>query len=260
MAENKATETEAADATVEESGFKVFVGNLSFTTKESVLAESFGTYGNVTNVNIITRGDRSMGYGFVTFEKPEEAETAIKNMDKKTIDSREINVESATPRGAGGRGNFRGGFRGGPRGGRGGFRGNFRGAYQGGPQNSFRGGFRRGRGGRFSPSSPRRPTGEPSKTTLFVANLPFKMDDSGLKSVFAEYNPVVARVITHPNGMSKGFGFVEFSTEEDQQKALNEMNGFDCEGRLLAVKIALGEEPVAKQEGEEEDTTSHVKE
>jgi len=77
---------------------KVFVGNLSFKTKEGELAEEFSTAGKVITANIITRGYRSLGYGFVEFESEQEAQAALNTLNKKNINGREINVELATPR------------------------------------------------------------------------------------------------------------------------------------------------------------------
>jgi len=77
---------------------KVFVGNLSFKTKEAELADEFSTVGKVLTANIITRGYRSLGYGFVEFEKEEDARNALASLNKKSLHNREINVELATPR------------------------------------------------------------------------------------------------------------------------------------------------------------------
>jgi len=77
---------------------KVFVGNLSFKTKEAELADEFRSAGKVVTANIITRGYRSLGYGFVEFETGEEAQNALNTLNKKSINGREINVELATPR------------------------------------------------------------------------------------------------------------------------------------------------------------------
>src|SRR3989344_2205015 len=53
---------------------KVFVGNLSFKTETEALREHFSAAGTVTEANIITRGPRSLGYGFVDFKTPADAE------------------------------------------------------------------------------------------------------------------------------------------------------------------------------------------
>lgn len=99
---------------------KVFVGNLSFKTKQAELADEFSTAGKVLSANIITRGYRSLGYGFVEFENSEDAQNALTLLNKKNINGREINVELATPREEGVVRPSRPPRRGGPRG-RGGY-------------------------------------------------------------------------------------------------------------------------------------------
>jgi len=64
---------------------KVFAGNLSFRTKEDQLAEHFAVAGKVVSANIITRGPRSLGYGFVEFETEEQAVSAVNLLNKKTL-------------------------------------------------------------------------------------------------------------------------------------------------------------------------------
>jgi len=137
---------------------KVFVGNLDFTTKEAELVKEFGAAGKVISANIITRGPRSLGYGFVEMESEEDANKAVQMLNKKEIDGRPVNVEVAKPRDESaedktntGTTTQRGGFRG--RGGRGqrGTRGG-RGAPRGGRGQSFgRPSFRP----RGAPRSPR---------------------------------------------------------------------------------------------------------
>ena len=50
-----------------------------------------------THAQIITRGTRSLGYGFVTFSTDAEAQTAIQLLNKRDVGGREISVESAKP-------------------------------------------------------------------------------------------------------------------------------------------------------------------
>jgi len=280
---------------------KVFVGNLSFNTKENELAKEFEVGGKVISANIITRGPRSLGYGFVEMDSEQDAENAVKLLNKKEIDGRPINVEVAKPREEGtgdssprtGTNNGRGSPRGG-RGGRG--RGGFRGS-RGGMNRRFRrrdgsgseeegegeqqqggerrrGGFRgRGRGGRGgngsgSPRSFRREdrpdNRAPSQTTLFVANLPFSLDDDAFAKVLKDQNLAFksAHVVKKKSGRSKGFGFVEFDNQGDQQKALAVINNKDVGGRELVAKVALTENrspenaPSEKKEEEKKPETT----
>ncbi|RKP04827.1 putative RNA-binding protein, partial [Thamnocephalis sphaerospora] len=76
---------------------KVFVGNISFATTEDQLKEFFAPAGTVIQAKVITRGTRSLGYGFVAFEKAEQCDTAVEKLNKKELDGREINVEVAKP-------------------------------------------------------------------------------------------------------------------------------------------------------------------
>jgi RNA recognition motif-containing protein len=269
--------------------FKVFVGNLSFKTREPQLAEEFAVVGKVVSANIITRGPRSLGYGFVEFETEADANKAVQAMNKKQIDGREINVEVAKPReegspapangggeaaqaprrggfggrGFGGRGRRRavgaaapapappggaspeaavpaGGGR--PRGGRGGFRN--RGASSAPRQRAPAGGE--------SPNAAQRAPRTPSATTLFVANLPFSVEDAGLSDIFKEFAPSSAHVVVKRNGRSKGFGFVEFKSSEDQQKALNAMDKKEVQGRQLVVRVAQQADQAAAEQAQEE--------
>lgn len=80
---------------------------------------------------------------------------------------------------------------------------------------------------------------------LFVGNLPYSVNDTQLKSLFDQAGIVEsAAVITDKySGRSKGFGFVEMSTMEEAQKAIDTLNGYEIEGRKLNVSEArpLGE-------------------
>lgn len=79
---------------------------------------------------------------------------------------------------------------------------------------------------------------------IYVGNLPFSVTDDSLGQHFAQYGNVQsARVIkdTH-TGRSKGFGFVEMSTDEEAQAAINALNGTELEGRTIRVAEAQPQE------------------
>ncbi|KTG02178.1 hypothetical protein cypCar_00033258 [Cyprinus carpio] len=99
---------------------KLFIGGLSYETTEQSLEEAFSKYGSIAKVDVIRdrETDRSRGFGFVTFENPEDAKDAMAAMNGKSVDGRMIRVDEA-----GKSGRRSGGFRGGSSGGRGFFRG-----------------------------------------------------------------------------------------------------------------------------------------
>jgi RNA recognition motif-containing protein len=259
---------------MDEFPHKVFAGNLSFKTTEEELKEFFSPAGSVLKVNIITRGTRSLGYGFVAFSSEDECKAAVEKCHKKELGAREVNVELAKPKSELDAAKKE--------------RAAKRAAKA--PKRRKRFNKKKAEGGESGekqtntessnnkagaadsddkkkkkrkpkkktpkdPNAPkpeprarRVPTGDPSKTTVFVANLPFTLDDAGLSAVFTGYKVKTAKVVTRRGtGRSKGFGFVELEDESEQQKVL--ANTFTSEGRELNIKVALSDEkPPATEE------------
>jgi len=285
---------------------KVFVGNLAFQTTDQALAEAFQDCGKVKSGVVITRGRRSLGYGFVEFETHESALEAVKSKNNVELKGRHLKVELASENpirpervgGPGGSGPGGGNPNSAPSAGSGGGIPNT----QAGPgDNAGAGsGGQRGRGNR-RPNFPRNPprirkvkavvvdntqnppaksqnpsnanpsaagssagnnkppaamnsSGDPnnssnnpprrrqprernrnykktypenrvlSKTAVFVANLPFTVKDDELTNFFKDNKPKAAHVVTTRTGRSRGYGFVDFETENDQQAAILSKN------------------------------------
>jgi RNA recognition motif-containing protein len=81
---------------------------------------------------------------------------------------------------------------------------------------------------------------------LYVGNLAFSVTDDSLHQLFASHGFQVesARVITdRDTGRSRGFGFVELSSTDEMNRAINQLNGFDLEGRALQVNEARPQVP-----------------
>jgi RNA recognition motif-containing protein len=86
---------------------------------------------------------------------------------------------------------------------------------------------------------------------LYVGNLPYSVTEERLQQHFAQYGSVVsARIITDKfSGRSKGFGFVEMSSDEEAQRATAALNGTDFEGRNVVVSEARPQQPRASRPG-----------
>lgn len=80
---------------------------------------------------------------------------------------------------------------------------------------------------------------------LFVGGLAWGTTNDTLGQAFAQFGNVVsAAVITDKfSGKSKGFGFVEMSTEEEAQTAARELNGKEIDGRSVSVSEARPQQP-----------------
>ena len=84
---------------------------------------------------------------------------------------------------------------------------------------------------------------------LFVGNLPYNMTSDDMAQTFAQAGTVVsAKVISDKySGRSRGFGFVEMSSDEEAKKAIEMFNGKDVNGRPLVVNEARPREERPRQ-------------
>ena len=79
---------------------------------------------------------------------------------------------------------------------------------------------------------------------IYVGGLPYATTDQQLQEIFSAHGNVEsARVITDKfTGRSRGFGFVEMSSSEEAQRAIQALNGTDLDGRNLTVNEARPQE------------------
>jgi len=297
-------------------GHKVFAGNLAYsTTDEGLLAFFKSAATDIISAQVIQRGTRSAGYGFVAFSTLEAAEKAVAALDKKELDGRTLIIEVAKPTDQ--KDKERSERRAKRRAGRRGSKaptGEVTEAEANGETEKPEGATADPTAGtakpkkkrnlrkkvkkvvkdatttaaggetaavtedadadathaangeapkKKTPRPPRKraprpvgepPAGEPSKTVLFVANLGFNVDDAGLAELFTSNDISVAsaRVVRKRWGTprkSKGYGFVDVGSEEEQKKALAALQGKQVEGREIAVKIAVNAQE--REEGAE---------
>lgn len=290
----------AAQEKVEEaSGFKVFAGNLAYSTTDEGLMTFFApVQSEILSAQIILRGNRSAGYGFVSLNTAEAALKAVELLDKQELDGRPVIVEVAKPSDQKERKERKPKRRLGRRGSKT-VPGEISEAEANGdavktedpappttdeaakPKKKKKKPARKPKvkaegetsdaaaapqtegeipaEGATTKKAPRPrkprvprpprpagedPAGEPSKTMLFVANLGFNIDDAGLAALFTDAGIAVstARIVCRRWGQprkSKGYGFVDVGSEEEQKKAIEALDNKEVGGRAIAVKIAV---------------------
>jgi RNA recognition motif-containing protein len=79
---------------------------------------------------------------------------------------------------------------------------------------------------------------------LFIGSLAYSTTDDTLKAFFEQIGEVEsARVITdRDSGRSKGFGFVQYKNADDNQKAIDQLDGKELDGRAISVGLARPKE------------------
>uniref|UniRef100_A0A2K6SS67 RRM domain-containing protein n=1 Tax=Saimiri boliviensis boliviensis TaxID=39432 RepID=A0A2K6SS67_SAIBB len=76
-------------------------------------------------------------------------------------------------------------------------------------------------------------------TNVYIKNFGEDMDNERLKDLFGKFGPVLSvKVMTDASGKSRGFGFVNFERHENAQKAVDEMNGKELNGKRIYVARA----------------------
>ncbi|MEW6001117.1 MAG: RNA-binding protein [Nitrospirota bacterium] len=74
---------------------------------------------------------------------------------------------------------------------------------------------------------------------IYVGNLHYSVDEDTLRQVFAKIGEVQSvKIVTDASGRSRGFGFVEMTSDEDAKKAISDLNGTTLVDRTLIVNEA----------------------
>lgn len=79
-----------------------------------------------------------------------------------------------------------------------------------------------------------------SKQNLFVGSLAYATTEDSLKDFFSQVGEVSSAkvIVDHESNRSKGFGFVEMVNDDDNQKAVDQLNGKELDGREITVSLA----------------------
>lgn len=181
----------------------VYVKNLSELTTEEDLKNVFGEYGAITSVVVMRDGEgKSKCFGFVNFEKVDDAANAVEALNGKKIDDKEWYVGKAQKKAE--------------------------------RELELKGRFEQ---------SMKEAVDKYQGLNLYVKNLDDSIGDDKLKELFSEFGTVTScKVMCDPNGVSRGSGFVAFSTPEEASRALAEMNGKMVVSKPLYVALAQRKE------------------
>jgi nucleolin len=209
-ASNKKQKTQEGQTPSAEQSNKLFVGNLSFQITDDSIKEFFKDCGEISHVawNSDKQTGKFYGTGFLEFTTLEGAKKAVAKNGQDCL-GRPIKIEFCRPRadrpdrGAGGRGG--------------------------------RGGAGAGAGRAERPPSQK----EEGCVTVFVGNLPFDIDEDGMKNFFSDCGEVAALRWVEKDGQFKGCGFVEFTDSSATDKAVAK-SGQSLKGRTVRVDFASG--------------------
>ncbi|BAT74940.1 hypothetical protein VIGAN_01272300 [Vigna angularis var. angularis] len=181
----------------------VFVKNLADSTSDDELKTIFGEFGTITSAVVMRDGDgKSKCFGFVNFENADDAARAVEALNGKKFDDKEWYVGKAQKKSE--------------------------------RENELKQRFEQ---------SMKEAADKYQGANLYVKNLDDSISDDKLKELFSPFGTITScKVMRDPNGVSRGSGFVAFSTPEEASRALSEMNGKMVVSKPLYVTLAQRKE------------------
>ncbi|KAL4319209.1 hypothetical protein GQ457_18G016330 [Hibiscus cannabinus] len=181
----------------------VYVKNLSESTTDEDLKTIFGQFGPITSAVVMRElNGKSKGFGFVNFESADAAARAVESLNGKKFGDKEWYVGKAQKKSE--------------------------------REVDLKLRFEQ---------SMKESADKVQGANLYVKNLDDSLSDEKLKELFSQYGAITScKVMRDPNGVSKGSGFVAFSTPEEASKALAEMNGKMVVSKPLYVALAQKKE------------------
>lgn len=75
---------------------------------------------------------------------------------------------------------------------------------------------------------------------IYISNLNYSVNDADLNQLFTEYGEISSAkvIMDRESGRSRGFGFVEMPNDSEAQKAIDELNGAEYDGKTISVTVA----------------------
>ncbi|MBA0792579.1 hypothetical protein Gohar_017067 [Gossypium harknessii] len=181
----------------------VYVKNLSKSTTDEDLKTIFGEYGEITSAVVMRDADgKSKCFGFVNFKNADDAAKAVEALNGKKFDDKEWYVGKAQKKSE--------------------------------REHELKAQFEQ---------TMKEAADKSQGANLYIKNLDDSIGDETLKELFSEFGNITScKVMRDPNGISKGSGFVAFSTPEEASRALAEMNGKMVVSKPLYVAVAQRKE------------------
>ncbi|RVW60530.1 Polyadenylate-binding protein 2 [Vitis vinifera] len=181
----------------------VYVKNLLESTTDEDLKNIFGEYGPITSAVVMQDGDgKSKCFGFVNFENADDAARSVEALNGKKFDDKEWYVGKAQKKTE--------------------------------REVELKGRFEQ---------SLKEAVDKFQGLNLYVKNLDDSIADDKLRELFSEFGTITScKVMRDPNGISRGSGFVAFSTAEEASRALADMNGKMVASKPLYVALAQRKE------------------
>ncbi|KAJ0011525.1 hypothetical protein Pint_33905 [Pistacia integerrima] len=181
----------------------VYVKNLSEATSEEDLQKTFGEFGTITSVAVMRDADgKSKCFGFVNFENVDDAANAVDALNGKKFDDKEWYVGKAQRKSE--------------------------------REHELKYRFEQ---------NMKEAADKFQGANLYIKNLDDSIEDDKLKQLFSQFGSITScKVMRDPSGISRGSGFVAFSTPEEASRALQEMNGKMVVSKPLYVALAQRKE------------------
>jgi len=181
----------------------VYIKNFGEEMTDEMLKEMFEKYGTITSHKVMFKDDgKSRGFGFVAFEDPEAAESAVEDLNgKEVFEGKMLYVGRAQKKAE--------------------------------RQQELKRKFEQLKMERMT---------RYQGVNLYVKNLDDTIDDERLRKEFAPFGTITSAKVMLEEGRSKGFGFVCFSSPEEATKAVTEMNGRIVGSKPLYVALAQRKE------------------
>lgn len=199
----------------------LFVRSLPPSATAESLTDFFSQHYPVKHATVVIdpKTKESRGYGFVTFTDADDAVEAKQKLNNELLGGRRMRLEVAEPR------------------------------HRAGGDSAAKSHIAEEKKKREEEMAEAR-----KAPKLIIRNLPWSIKSSEqLTKTFSKYGKIKFADLPNNKGKLKGFGFVTFRSKKHAERAMEEMNGKDVDGRTIAVDWAVSKDEWQQQQGQEQD-------